>query len=115
MDKMEASVDKQNSYQIIGEFVTKVNTIEFLVNFIIEQVVGQYSEGIDSKIEDDIIKEIQKTSIRIRIHHIILFLNMTKGEDENVRKCIEALKAFANYYNANIRDLRDFIAHNAYL
>lgn len=103
-------------YTIIGEFVSKVNTFEFIVNVMLEQIVGTYSENSTNKdVLNDAIDFIQKQSLRRRINHIILLITINNQENVELEDAVERLKNFSKYYNKSIRDVRDFIAHNPFL
>ena len=106
----DAVLKKQ--YEIIGEFVAKVNSLEFVINSMLEQIIGQYTFEANKNITEEIIDHIEEQSIKIRINQIILFLYMTKKENVEIQTIIIDLKEFASYYNKNIRNIRDFIAHN---
>jgi hypothetical protein len=103
-------------YELIGEFVAKVNSIEFIVNILLEKIIEQYSSTLS--IEDAAeytIDHIEQQSLKIRINLIIVLLTMTNSDKEVVKGAVERLKDFARYYNKTIRDIRDFIAHNPYM
>ncbi|GLU56118.1 hypothetical protein Dfri01_55790 [Dyadobacter frigoris] len=76
-------------------------------------ILGTYGDTLGSKaILEDVVDHVEEHSLRIRIYQIILFLNMTKRDEPVVKEAMEKLKLFANYYNKNLRDIRDFVAHN---
>ncbi|WP_273210397.1 hypothetical protein [Runella zeae] len=103
-------------YTIIGEFVSKVNTFEFIVNVMLEQIVGTYSENSTNKdLLNDTIDFIQEQSLRIRINQIILLITMNNQANAELEDAVESLKGFSKYYNKSIRNVRDFIAHNPFL
>jgi hypothetical protein len=108
-------MEKENVqlYTSIGEFVSKVNNFEFLINSMLELIITSVAEV--SKNEDilnETIDFIQEQSIRIRINHIILLLSMNDNQSLEVLNCIEYLKEFSKFYNKHIRNIRDFVAHN---
>lgn len=100
-------------HQIVGEFVTKVNTFEFLINSMIEQVLVHYSPVMGMKKQaDTMIDLLEGSSIRVRIESLIVLLVLTNSDNPFVEEIVDRLKDHAVYYNKDVRKIRDFIAHN---
>ena len=107
---------QDEAYKIIGEFTTKANSIEFLVNNLLERIIGQYAKILENpEAAHDTIDHIEAQSIRVRVNIIVLFLQMTNGKEGDIQRIIQCLKEFSKHYNKSIRPIRDFIAHNPYL
>ncbi len=103
----------ENYYELVGRFLSVANTIEFLVNSILEVLVGKYAlvEELKDSVNETI-DHIQEQSIRTRVNYIIILLTISKGESTDIRKVITELQEFVKFYNKSVRNVRDFIAHN---
>lgn len=100
-------------YTTIGEFMSKVNSIELYINIVLEKIIYENASKLKGKkVTEEVIDVIQAESIKRRINFIILFISMTNEIDSKVSKIIEELKSFSTFYNKHIRDVRDFVAHN---
>lgn len=106
----------KDQYEVIGEFVSKVNSREFFVNILLEKIILKYSHVFDiQESAEYTIDHIETQSLKIRINLIIVFLAMSDTDDEKIQRAIVHLKDFVKWYNKYIRDIRDFIAHNPYV
>lgn len=104
-------MDKNDKfYLLLGEFLSKVNSLEFFVNIMLETVIGNYSNKIPKKNTEEIIDFTQEQSLSKRINHLCLFLVMTKPKETEL--IVSDLIGFSKMYNKEIRNYRDFIAHN---
>jgi hypothetical protein len=102
------------NYAVVGEFVTKANTIEYLVNVILEMITTHIGEQ-NSVSNDEItysLDEIHKQSIRTRISNIVLLLTALHPNANDVQYAIDCLKRLYKIYNKELRNMRDFVAHN---
>lgn len=100
-------------YKETGELLSKINGLDFLVNGLIEKIISEYSSELDgNKITEEIIDHINQESLKKRISFIIIFTSMTLNITDKLKNDFLKLKQFATYYNKNIKDIRDFIAHN---
>ncbi len=107
---MNERKNSREQFEVIGEFVSKVNFMEFTINILLEKIIMQYSEISDIKdIAEYTVDHIEEQSVKNRINFIILFLVMTNGDSEVVKRAIIELKDFAKYYNKYIRNIRDFM------
>jgi hypothetical protein len=116
MTKTKAiSLDKV--YSLIGEFVSKANTIEFLVNICLEQILNNLQRPNDGhKAEINYtIDNIHEQSGRARISNIILLLTISVEISPPIEELISFFKTLYKHYNKKIRDNRDIIAHNPYI
>lgn len=104
-------------YAVIGEFVSKANTFEFQINYCIEQIVYALA-SVNANFKDDVgysIDSIHKQSLRERISFIIMILSSTQEQDEAILDLLTFFNSLYKTYNKDIRDYRDFIAHNPYM
>lgn len=111
------TVSIAQAYSLIGEFVSKANTIEFLVNVCLEQIINNLQgSNLDHKLEINYtIDNIHEQSVRARISNIILLLTVSNESSPPIEDLISFFKNLYKHYNKKIRDNRDFIAHNPYI
>jgi len=106
-------IDTSEHYKNVGEFVSKVNTFEFFVNQMIERIILESEASFPNKVMlDGIITSIEEQSISKRCHYLILLILMKDIDADKKADMVSKLNLFANYYNKQLRDTRDFIAHN---
>lgn len=99
-----------NTYLLIGEFVSKVNTLELAVNTSLEKIIGSYPYKFPKKNTEDLIDFTQEQSVTKRINFLATLLAITKPNE--TEEIISDLFKFLKDYNKKIRKYRDFIAHN---
>jgi hypothetical protein len=98
---------------VIGKLLSNFNCVELFVNNIIEAIVlTKTLTGDGNMLLHYSINEIEKLSVKARISFAVVLINITFPKPDEIEDIAKRLKDFADYYNKNIRDFRDFIAHN---
>lgn len=112
---METSDQNNKVYIAIAKLLTTVNSVEFIINATIEMLISYFTSELNKNNRDSAIQFIEQESMTKRINLLLVFLCMVKGNDSEINDIIKRLTEFLKYYNSEIRDIRDFIAHNPYI